>query len=198
MRYLHAFSRVMLAWLLLCGGLGAASPDPAAAGEADAAVSPLRPAGYPVPPADERRLFYLQRSSNSNTVVYDANLVAPGRLDPERPIDVYWLRYNSTGERKRLSFAERSFAYGVSVAPAEATPGGFLARVVALPQRPFRVFIDEAGKIQAIMELDGRPVRLESVYLELAGGGLLPDVRHIEVFGVELATGRPIHERIIP
>lgn len=198
MRHTHALHWAALAWLLLgawpvppaCGG--------AMAAEARAGVSSTIRPDYPVPPANARRLFYLQRSSNANTVVYDAKLLASGRLDPERPVDVYWLRYNTDGERRGLNFAERKFAYGVEATPVDDDVGGYRVHIAALSDRPFRLFLDQAGVVQAVMELGGRPVRLQSVYLELTEGGLLPGVRHIDIFGVELASGRPVHERIIP
>lgn len=198
MRHWRTSSWAVLAWLLMSAAPGLVIADGAVAGEAKAAApAPARP-DYPVPPASERRLFYLQRSSNANTVVYDARLLAPGQLDPKRPVDVYWLRYNTSGERKSLNFAERSFAYGVDATPVNDALGGFRVRIVAMEERPFRVFVDQDGKAQAIMKLAGRPARLRSVYLQLADGGLLPDVRYIDVFGTELATGRPLHERIVP
>lgn len=191
-----------LSWVALAALLLGSWPDEivsdAGASEAKAAGMPAPRADYPVPPADQRRLFFLQRSSNANTVVYDANLAAPGSLDPERPVEVYWLRYNTDGERKRLSFAERNFAYGVDVSPVDDALGGYRVRIAALTERPFRVFIDRTGAVQATMAIAGRPARLQSVYLELAEGGLVPRVRHIDIFGVELATGRRIHERIVP
>ena len=34
-------------------------------------------------------LFYLQRSTNGNTIVYAANLTKAGQLDPKAPIDAF-------------------------------------------------------------------------------------------------------------
>ena len=70
---------------------------PQAATSNEVVVGAPRP-DYPVPPTSDKHLFYLQRSTNANTVVYDANFSGSGRLDHFRPVTVYWLRYHTTGD----------------------------------------------------------------------------------------------------
>lgn len=161
---------------------------------AAASVSP-RP-DYPVPPDDAKRLFYLQRSSNSNTVVYDARLTPDGRLDPERPVEVYWLRYNTNGKRRGLNFIERHLAYGVEARPAD--DDAFLVRLVAFSKRELKVFVDEVGKVQATTTIAGRPARLRFLFVEHEEDGLIPTIVHVDVFGEDLKTGAALRERVVP
>lgn len=162
----------------------------------------VRPPGahpdYPLPPASERRLFFLQRSSNANTVVYDARLGADGRLDPERPVEVYWLRYNTSGKRRSLGWLERNLAYGVSATPDPKRAGHYLARVAALEGRRFRVRLDEEGRAAAELAIAGRPARLRLVYVALDGTGAFAEVRHVDLHGEDLETGEAVRERIAP
>lgn len=185
----------LLPWLAALAWLVA--PAAAAGGNDGVTIASTIPPDYPAPPADPKRLFYLQRSSNANTVVYDANLRADSTLDPGRPVDVYWLRYASSGKRKKLSFLERTFAYGVNVEPAEDGAGGYRVQLVSFDRRRFHVFVDPAGKAQAVTEIGGRPARIEAIYLQLSPKNSL-EVRHIDLFGHALASGRPVHERVDP
>ncbi|MDP6708570.1 MAG: DUF4833 domain-containing protein [Alphaproteobacteria bacterium] len=151
---------------------------------------------YPVPPDDAKRLFYLQRSSNANTVVYDARLTPDGRLDPERPVEVYWLRYNTNGKRRALNFIERHLAYGV-----EARPTGddaFLVKLVSFSKRELKVFVDQKGKVRATTTIAGRPARLRFLFVEHKKDGLIPTIVHVDIFGEDLKTGAIIHERVVP
>jgi hypothetical protein len=159
-----------------------------------ASISP-RP-DYPVPPDDAKRLFYLQRSSNANTVVYDARLTRDGRLDPERPVEVYWLRYNTNGKRRALNFIERHLAYGVETRPAG--DDAFLVKLVAFSKRELKVFVDERGKVQATTTIAGRPARLRLLFVEHEKDGLIPTIIHVDIFGEDLKTGAVIHERVVP
>ncbi|MEO6758961.1 MAG: DUF4833 domain-containing protein, partial [Saprospiraceae bacterium] len=70
---------------------------------------------YPTPPQSFESLFYIQRSGNANTIVYDANFLAGNKLDEKKPINIYWIRYTDGGVREGLSFIQRNLAYGVSV-----------------------------------------------------------------------------------
>lgn len=53
------------------------------------------------------RLFYIQRNHNKNTVVYDANYKATGLLDQNKPINVYWIRYEEGGRSMELRAIEK-------------------------------------------------------------------------------------------
>ncbi len=171
------------------------APTSGVAGEAQARV-PARP-DYPVPPPDAKRLFFLQRSSNSNTVVYDANLTRDGKLDPERPVEVYWLRYNTTGEKRALNFIERHLAYGVNSRPADDDEEAFLVSLVAFKERRLRVVLDGEGGVRATTTIAGRPAELRRLFIEVVDG-LFPTVVHVDIFGEDVATGEVLYERFIP
>ena len=129
-------------------------------------------------------------------VVYDARIAADGTLDAGRPVDVYWLRYNTSGKRKKLNWLERNFAYGVESRPDPARTGGYLAEVAALEGRPFRVSLDAEGRASAEAVIDGRPARLRLVYVALDGKGAFAEVRHVDLHGEDLETGAPVRERL--
>ena len=47
----------------------------------------------PVPPESPNRLFFIQRSTNINVAVYDANLIG-GKLNAKDPVRTYWYKFN--------------------------------------------------------------------------------------------------------
>src|SRR5471030_1688469 len=71
---------------------------------------------FPTPPESINRLFFVQRSSNINTIIYELNDKG-GKLDPENPIHVYWLRYAEKGQAEELNYIQRKFAYGLTTKP---------------------------------------------------------------------------------
>lgn len=155
------------------------------------------PASYPIPPETKNGLFYLQRSNNSNTVVYDANLQADGSLSKREPIDVYWLRYNTTGERKALNFAQRNFAYGYKSKKLGANRG-YSISLMAYAERDIRVFIDDAGNPAAHIKINDGIAKLKNIYIDTSGSGFWSKVNYIELFGLDLKTGAAIKERFDP
>ena len=108
------------------------------------------------------------------------------------------MRYNTNGEKRKLSFIERNMAYGVETERASLGQSNYRVNIVSLKSRTFDVSVDKKGRPRAIMTIDGRRARLQFVYLTVDDSGLFPDVRFIDIYGQELATGRPVHERYRP
>ena len=113
------------------------------------------PEDYPVPPDEDNRLFYLQRSTNANTVVYDANIQTSGVLNPKKPIDVYWLRYTSTGEKKALNFVQRNFAYGLNF--KKTKEGNYNITLKAYSGREILVFQERSPRAPTQFSLLSAP-----------------------------------------
>lgn len=155
------------------------------------------PANYPVPPVSDNRLFYLQRSLNPNTVVYDANLLGKQRLNSEQPVEIYWLRYNTNGERKALSFAERNFAYGLNFDPID-DGNAYSITLMAYSGRVIKIYIDENGKAVAQTRINGKQAQLKSIYIDVDGSGFWSSVNFIELSGVNMRNGEPLIERFNP
>ena len=152
---------------------------------------------YPVP-NEPNMLFYIERSVNSNTVVYAANLDSHGRIDPDTPIIAYWRWYNVDGHRKPLNFAERMLAYGIKSVTHDGPGGSFTFKLAALPERTIFVDLDSKGLPEAFGKVGNRWARLVYVYLEVDDSGLVPDVTAMDFFGYDKHTGKPLREHITP
>src|SRR5579872_3681103 len=66
-------------------------------------------------PDEPNQLFYIQRSPNSNTVVYAARVDAHDDFDAKSPVEAFWRKFNIDGSKQPLNFMERMLAYGVHV-----------------------------------------------------------------------------------
>ena len=67
---------------------------------------------FPVPSGGAKQLFFLQRTPNSNNIIYELNY-KDGVVDKEDPIPVFWIRYKEEGQKEDLNYIQRKFAYGV-------------------------------------------------------------------------------------
>jgi hypothetical protein len=137
-------------------------------------------------------LFRVARSTNANVVLYEAR--DGGVLDPAHPVHPTWLMLDEDGRREELNGLEWSLAYGVDVQPA---PGPDSARVTlkAEPRRPLLIR-RRNGCLVAIASIGNREALLRVVYVDV-GGGLLPEVRSVELIGADLATGAELRETIV-
>jgi hypothetical protein len=147
-------------------------------------------------PDEPGQLFYVQRSPNSNTVIYAARLDDKGNLNLSAPVEAFWRKFNIDGSKQPLNFIERMIAYGVKLDRAKAGQPVTFA-IAALPQRKITVSLDGDHRPQALMQIGNHRVKVAYVYLHVVEGGLMPSVPDLDVFGTDIASGKAIHEHLI-
>lgn len=147
-------------------------------------------------PNEPNQLFYIERSPNSNTVVYVANLNSRGEFDAKTPVLAYWRKFNIDGSRQPLTFLERMMAYGVRM--DRDKPGQAITfSVVALPDRKLTLAMDAQHHPEALLQVENHLIKVAYVYLQVVEGGLLPSVPSLDIFGTDIVTGKAIHEHLI-
>ena len=154
---------------------------------------------FPTPPVTPQRLFYVQRSGNTNTIIYDANTISNGRaFDRKQPILVYWLRYAEQGQVAPLNYLQRTLAYGVDVRPKGT--GEYEFNVVSYTKRKLHLLMDTGGRPHAVIHINGKQAWLDHVFVKIEGRKmtLTPDVRYVELFGTDPGTGTKVYEKFVP
>ncbi len=157
---------------------------------------PERPK-FPVPSGIPNMLFYLQRTPNSNTIVYDLNVDKDGNLDKEDPVNVYWIRYTEGGAKKGLNFIQRKFAYGIKV--KRVTDEKYEIKSVAYDKHPMYLMKSDKGKYQVFTKINDTMAALSSIWIQIEGGTFwVPNVVYIELKGIDPVTGAEKLERFKP
>jgi hypothetical protein len=154
-----------------------------------------RPEQFPTPPKSDNSLFFLQRNRNENTIVYDAKINEDGEFDRSEPIDVYWLRYTSTGYRRELKWIERTFAYGYSSKKVK-NRNEFLIELTAYDKREIHLKKTKDGKPIATITCNGKECRLDYIYVFADESGSWPKGIHVDIHATDLVTGKKVKERI--
>ena len=153
---------------------------------------------FPIPPDSPHRLFYIQRSSNANTVVYDAKLLKNKSLDTKNPVYTYWIRYGEKGQKEELTTVQRTLAYGLYTDPMKSEPTSYEGYFLAYRKRKFIVKLDPKGSPIALFPINGRMQILKKVYVSVDESGYMPSVNYIELFGKDQSTGKEVYERFKP
>lgn len=153
---------------------------------------------FPTPPNSPTRLFYIQRSSNANTVVYDANLMANKSLNPKDPVYTYWIRYDEKGQKEELTTIQRTLAYGLYTNPIATESNTFEGYFLAYRKRKFVVKLDAKGNPIALFPINNKLQILKRVYVSVDETHFMPRVYYIELFGKDPVTGKDVYERFKP
>lgn len=149
--------------------------------------------GFPVPAGNAQQLFYLQRTSNTNTIVYELN-DKDGVLDEDNPVHVFWIRYTEQGQRAELSWIQRHFAYGVKI---KLMPDSSY-RIKLVSYAGYSMFLKKGadGKHRMYASINGRMMILNRIFVKIIGGSMWsPDIEYFELSGTDPATGQPVSER---
>jgi hypothetical protein len=152
---------------------------------------------FPTPPVSKITQFYVQRTPNTNTIMYDLN-IKDGVINEQEPIKIYWIRYADKGEKKDLSYIQRKFAYGVKT--SKISSDKFKVLFAAYDKIPFYIMKSTAGNYHTYVELDGKLVELKRIYIKIDPGGTFwaPNVKYVEFKGIETGSNKQIIKRINP
>ena len=147
-------------------------------------------------PTDKDLLFYIQRSLNPNTVVYVAKRKPTGEFVAKKPIDVFWRRFASDGKRSKLTYIERTMAFGVVSKSSNRSEEAFRANLVSYPAKKGILKLDGANKPVIETMLGKHKVRLIYAYIQLKGNDVIPKIVYVDVIGQDVQSGKYIRRRV--
>jgi phosphatidylglycerophosphate synthase len=155
--------------------------------------SPLK---FPVPKGVTNQLFYLQRDPNTNTIICQLNTNAKGEVDKDEPVNVYWLRYQENGEKKDLGYVQRKFAYGID--SKYLGKDQYELRFVSHKKLPmYLIKSEDDKKYHVFVTVNNKKIQIERIFLRIEGGSFwLPNVKYVEIKGLNTASNASITERI--
>lgn len=148
-------------------------------------------------PTDKNMMFYIQKNTNPNTVVYALKLRQDGKINPEDPMEVFWRRYQEDGSKKKLKWLERTFAFNFKVKPIKNQSNTYVFSLVAIKNKKIYVSQDNYGKPKVFMKIAGQTARLERIYVMVDDSKRIQSVLSMELFGKDFKTGKLIYEKII-
>ncbi|MBV6443014.1 MAG: DUF4833 domain-containing protein [Haliscomenobacteraceae bacterium CHB4] len=155
---------------------------------------------YPTPPDGLNRLFYIQRTGNTNTIIYDANVSGDKTFKASDPVNIYWLRYADGGGTAGLNYMQRTFAYGVKSRKVDGT-NEYEIHLVSYSKKKLRLAFDAHGKPYVTLDVNGRRMKLDRIFVKIDKSTtftLAPKVEYVELWGKDPNTGAAVYEKFIP
>lgn len=153
---------------------------------------------FPIPTGNPKQLFYLQRTTNKNTIVCELNVNSKGQPDEENPVNVFWIRYAENGAKKELNYIQRAFAYGIKSHP-EGNGTYKLNFVSYKKQTLFLMPSPKDSRYQVFTTINKKQAILNRLFIKIDGGSFwAPNVVYMELKGTDLVTGKEVMERLKP
>jgi hypothetical protein len=155
---------------------------------------------YPAPVKTDKLLFYLQRSHNRNTIIYELNTLPNEKINPDKPVNICWIRYEEGGVRKELSFFQQR-AFGLQWKEADKTKEYFILHFNCFKKRDIYL-IKNSDNIyyKAFITINGELSELTKMYIQSENNALgFPlKIKSIEISGLNLKTRKETIEKFIP
>jgi len=152
----------------------------------------------PVPPIHWYSLFYLQRTMDRNTVVYDLNTDAAGNIDMSDPVSIYWIDYELGGARSELTLTQRKLAYGLKIRLIDRTKKIWQLQIVSYKRLKLVLKPDKNGVSRVYTKINGQEAQLRRFLIYVTGGTYFdPDVEYIELEGID-PDGKTVSEKMKP
>ena len=155
---------------------------------------------FPKPEGIKHLLFYVQRTVNINTLIYELNMTDKDELNVKDPIKTYWINYVNGGGKEPLNYIQRKYAYGIDVKLIDPEKKSYVFNFVSYKKKQlFLIKSPTDGKYYAFINLNNKLLTLSKVWIQIEGGAFwTPKIKYIEVTGRDPAKNEEVIERIIP
>lgn len=149
---------------------------------------------YPVPAADANHLFYLQRTPNTNTIVYELNYKNK-ILNIKDPVHAFWIRYSERGQKAELNYMQRRFAYGIK--SSKISKDKYKLHLASYKKFPMILTKGADDKYNVYATINQKRAILNRIFVKINGGSFWsPKVEYVEIKGIDPATGAEVMERL--
>ncbi len=155
---------------------------------------------FPTPQGIKNLLFYVQRTININTLVYELNVSDKDELNTKDPIKTYWINYVNGGYTEPLNYIQRKYAYGIEVKLLDAEKKTYVFNFVSYKKKLlYLIKSPHDNKYYAFCNINNKLLTLRKVFIQIEGGAFwTPKIKYIEVTGRDHLKNEEVVERIIP
>jgi Domain of unknown function (DUF4833) len=148
---------------------------------------------FPTPAGNPNQLFFLQRSQNTNTVIYELNF-KNGIVDSVEPVHIFWICYAEHGQREELTELQRKRAYGL--ATKYITKDHYELRFLADKKYALDLMKGPDNKFHTYHLINQKQVIFSKIYLQIHGGTLFsPNIKYVVLTGIDPVTGAEVSEK---
>ncbi len=155
---------------------------------------------FPKPENMDNMLFYVQRTFNINTLIYELNVDAKQELNAVEPIKIHWVNYETNKSSEPLNYIQRKYAYGIDIKLIDAEKKTYCFNFVSYKKKKLYLIksvID--NKYHVFCEINNKMVTLDRIFIQIEGGSFwVPHVKYIDISGKDLAKNEEVAERVIP
>ena len=158
--------------------------------------------GYFLPGEPEiavaNRLFTIERSRDSDYLVYELNLDQDERPKKTDPINISWIIKSDNNRKAPLTLIQNQFGYGIDVQKKNSGDEEvWLFSIVAVPGKTFTLKKDLDRNFHVYLGLSDGEMEIERLYINFLNNSFWhPKVSHVTIYGIGTQSGDRLTEII--
>ncbi len=142
-------------------------------------------------------LFVIERSKDANEIIYDININVKGKINKEKPVNVYWIKRTKSNKIEPLTWIQRKFAHGLKFLSIEENETRF--QFVSYNKRDFILKKNKSGDYYVYTNYKSKKVIVNRIYIQIEGGTFwVPNVTEVKLHATDIKTGEEIVEIVKP
>lgn len=150
------------------------------------------PASYPRPDKEDM-ILYIQRSYNTNTVIYLPNYDLSGYLNTSKPLNIYWQRFEEGGVVYPINYLQERLIYGYQ--HKQINNEAWELTFHAKPEEKFYLAkID--GRYRLVQKKGNEQLIINHIYAFTENHGVFPNIKILEYYGQNISDHHPTCYRI--
>ena len=148
---------------------------------------------FPTPTGNPNQLFFLQRTQNINTIVYELNM-KNGVMDTTDPVHIFWICYAEKSQKEELTGVQRKYAYGL--ATKCLSKDHYELRFLANKKYAVELSKGPDNKYHVYGLISNKQAILSKIYLQIHGGTVFsPHIEYVILTGIDSDSGAEVFEK---
>ena len=139
------------------------------------------------------QLFFLQRTQNTNTVIYELNM-KNGVVDSAEPVHIFWICYAEKSQKEELNEIQRKRAYGLTT--KYISKDHYELRFLANKKYAIELMKGKDNNYHVYDQINQKQAILIRVYLQIHGGTVFsPNIEYVLLNGIDPETETIVSEK---
>ena len=154
---------------------------------------------FPVPKGIKHLLFYVQRTLNINTIIYELNLEENGEVNATEPIKFYYINYANKSEIEPVSYLQKKYAYGFEIKLTDAEKKTWSFHLNSFKNKELYLIKSSDNAYHVFCKVNGKLAILSRVFVQMETGAIgFPKVKYVVIHASEPGKMDELTETLIP
>lgn len=142
-------------------------------------------------------LFKIERSRDSDILIYSLNVNSKGEVEPSEPIKVYWIKQKGLEFTQPLTLIQQKYAYGIKLLNYNDSEQIWSFQFVSYQNKTFNLKKTGNQSFKVTTTAGNQEIIVSSLFIHFENNSFwFPSISSVDLLGNDLFTGTQIKEKL--